>query len=201
MKAQHSSKEVEYIKANLNVKGFDVELSIDDEYFKLVVDHNHPIISDSACSDLYDVELALCRFNDCLDEIDQPERWLGVVKAAIERGFSFRGCEMDNILVDAEKYIIDSYDVEDCKFEIVSDFWQNYGGEFSQSLYWCDEANNVCIDASGRIVANDAKDRTYYRVNDGHLALAERFENDQPDVYVYLDTVVTTAGEPVVLLA
>lgn len=114
MKVQHTNKEIEYIKANLNVKGFDVEISADGEFFTLVVDHLHPIVHDSACSDCYDADGAIGIFNSYLDGLVQPERWLGVVKEAIGRGFSFPcNSDLDNILVDAEKYIIDSYDVED----------------------------------------------------------------------------------------
>lgn len=200
MEKKFTNKEVAEVQNGLEFEGFDVTLSTDNEYFRLCF-KNQILISDSANEDLYDVENAIMYFNDVLREIYSIKRWRGVVKTAIEKGFSFKANEgLDNILINAENFIIKSTPLEERKYDVVSDFWNNFRGQ-SQSLEWYDEDNECCISACGQIIADRSQDRSYIRVQDGKLSKAEWFESEEDDVYTYLDTVVTTKGQVYTLIA
>ena len=200
MKTNYTYKDAQEVQDNLNVNGFEVKVSADGEYFRLEIAGN-PIVADSANADLYDIESATAAFNDRLESISEPTRWAGIVRAAIERGFTFKTREdLDNVFVNAEKFIIDNTPFEERSYDIVTDFWQNFHGP-QQSLEWYDEDGECCVSSWGQIIGDSFKDRTYYRLKDGKLTKAEWFENEDEDVFTYLDTVVTTKGEVVTLIA
>lgn len=197
---KHTNEEAQYISENLKYEGFDVKVSASGDYFRLEISGN-PILADSADNDLYDTESSIAAFNEMLDNITAPNHWVGVVKAAIQRGFNFKSTDLDQIFIDAEKYIIDNVPFEDRSHSIVPEFWGSYRGGYHSHLEWYDEDNELCTYQDGQIISNYYKDRTYYRLTDGKLAKAEWYESDDDDVYVYLDTVVTTKGEVVTLIA
>lgn len=197
MKTNYTSEDAKYIQDNLNVEGFEVKVAVAGDYFRLEFE-GMLIDGDSANSDLYDTETAICAFNDVLENVSK--RWIGVVKAAIAKGFTFCSTDLDAVLVDAENYIINATPFEERGFDVVNDFWNNFRGQ-SQSLEWCDEDGECCVSSWGQIIGDSFKDRTYYRLKDGKLTKAEWFENEEEDVFTYLDTVVTTKGKVVTLIA
>lgn len=206
MKAKHTNEEAFEIQKNLannaGELGFEVQVSVDEEYFRLTF-KGELISADSANSDLYEAESALAAFDSELEPIaDYITRWTGVVAKAIEDGFTFNASntDLDSILINAEAFLIKKTPLDECEHDIVSDFWSNFRGQ-SQSLEWYDEDNNCCVSVWGQIIADRYKDRSFYRVKDGKLTKAAWYEDDDEDVYTYLDTVVTTRGKVVMLLA
>ena len=205
MKTKHTYQEALEVQHSLannaDELGFEVEVSADDEYFRLTF-KKMLISADSANSDLYDVDSAIAAFDSELEEIaDCIKRWTGVVGKAVEDGFTFNShWGLDNVLINAEKFLIDATPVEERDYDIVPDFWSNFRGQ-SQSLEWYDEDNQCCVSESGQIIADQYRDRSFFRVKDGKLSKAEWYEDDQDDVFTYLDVVVTTRGKVVMLLA
>lgn len=199
-KIKHTADEAKSIEAKLVRKGFSVEVSVDDEYFKLMLGTT-PICADSANSDLYDTTLALATFNEILEQIDAPKRWIGVVSAAIARGYHpEHPQEVDQTLINAEKYIIDEVPFEYRSFEIVPDFWDNFNGR-SATITWYDEDGECCLDSS-QVIADDLNQRSYYRrLENGNLEAVDSVFRNDDNVHMYLDTVVTSRGEVVTLLA
>lgn len=197
MKTNYTNEDAKYIQDNLNVEGFEVKVAVAGDYFRLEFE-GMLIDGDSANSDLYDTETAICAFNDVLENVSK--RWIGVVKAAITKGFTFCNPDLDTVLVDAENYIINATPFEERNFDVVGDFWNNFRGQ-SQSLEWYDEDGECCTAQWGQIIADRYQDRSYYRREGNKLTPAQWFESEDENVFVYLDTVVTTKGEVVTLIA
>jgi hypothetical protein len=205
-KIKHTTEEAQEIQEALTVKGFDVELSADYEYFKLMF-HGQPICEDSANTDLYNVESAEAEFNYILSKISQPARWVGIVKAAIDtaiydnegniRTFNINSDDLDQILIEAEAFVIDSVPFEERTIDFVPEFWEN-----QKCLTYCDEDNQICVQAWGEIISDDWKCRSYYRIHNKKIVeKLSCYLSDEEDVYCYLDVVVTTRGEVINLFA
>lgn len=183
-----------YLHNLVNGQLFTAELSIDGEYVNLLF-NGCKISQDSANEDLYSPESAMAAFENVISEL--PKRWMGVMKAAMAAGFvPTLNQDLAEMFVDAEGYLFDNTADEDCKVDVVSDFWDN-----PRYLYWADEDNNTCSDQSGQIIADNPRDRTYYRYQDGKLSPAKYYESDDADVYTYLDKVVDGKGQVWILLA
>lgn len=198
-KIKHTADEAKSIEAKLVRKGFSVEVSVDGEYFKLMLGTT-PICADSANSDLYDTTLALASFNEILEQIDAPKRWIGVVNAAIARGFVLRHpTDVEQTLLDAEKFIIGQVPFELRSHEVVPDFWDNFNGS-SATITWYDEDGECCLDSS-QVFADNVSQRTFYRLVGRELKPESHIYRGDEDVYMYLDTIVTTKGEVVTLVA
>lgn len=199
MRKKYTYDDVTYIQDNLDIEGFEVCLSIDEEYFKLKFEGIW-IFDDSACNDAYDPDTAIALFNDKLSKIEvEPHYWRGVVKAAIGKGFTFTThTDLDAVVVEAENFLVKETPFEDREYSIVPEF--NFRGQ-SQSLEWRDEDNILCTAQWGEIISSDWRRRSYYRLKDKKLTKAEWFENGDEDVYTYLDTVVTSKGKVVTLIA
>lgn len=194
MTAQEINNINDYIHNLNNGDLFSAEPSIDGEYCHLYF-NGKKVYEDSSNGDLYTEEGAIGTFESMLNEL--PERWVPVVKSAMEWSYEpDLRLDLEGILVDAENYLIGRLDDEDCKVDIVTNFWSN-----PNYLYWQDENNIVCCDQSGEIISNDPKLRSYYRYQNGELTPAKWFENDDESVYTYLDKVVDSKGNVWILLA
>lgn len=173
--------------------GFTAELAVSGDYYKLTY-KGETLYQDSACEECYDEADAEVFFNELIDSISEREQ--GILKSAIEDGFIVpSNCAFENLGIEAENYLIENTPEEDKFIDVVTDFWStpNY-------LFWMDEDNNVCIDASGEIVSNDYKLRSYYRYDGKKLEKVSWAWASDEDVYCYLDTVVTTRGKVVILI-
>ena len=193
---KRSEKELNYVAQNLITnEGFDVKISADGEYFRLYF-CGCPVIADSANPDLYDTESTLATFNDYLEEYITP-RWIGVVKAAIEIGYSFNENEnVDDILVNAEQYLIENTEADDITAEVVPEFW-----EHKNHLEWYDDRNICCLDVFGEIISTDYHGWNYFRLAGNKPTPAGWWESDDEDVYVFLSYAVTSDGKVKMLLA
>lgn len=181
-------------------KGFDVKVAAAGDYFRLEL-HGLLISGDSANSDLYSIDSAFASFSAIFEDCNFVNRWIRVVSYAIEMGFYFRaGTNIDDIFINAEKFIIDKTPFEERCFEIITDFWDNISGN-AQSLTFYDEEHECCCAEYGQIIANDYKQRSYFRVIDNKLVPAKWFDANEQDVYTYLDTIVTTKGKVITLIA
>lgn len=183
-------KDMKTIELN---NGFKAEVAVD--YYKMTY-NGQTIYQDSSCEDCYDEESAEYFFNNLLDEYSF--RLQEIVKIAIDKGFKdIVVNDFETTYIEAENYIITTTEECDKKAEIVWDFWSN-----PNYLYFSDENNEVCVDASGEIVSNDYKLRSYARIKDGHVVeKVKYFYSDEDDVFCYLDTIVTSNGEVVDLYA
>ena len=182
------------MKATIELQnGFTAELAVSGDYYKLTY-KGETLYQDSACEECYDEADAEVFFNELIDSLSEREQ--GILKRAIEDGFIVpSNCAFENLGIEAENYILENTDEEDKSIEIVSDFWSS-----PNHLFWMDEDNNVCVDASGEIVCNDFKLRSYYRYDGKKLEKVSWAWADDEDVYCYIDTVVTTRGEVVILI-
>ena len=196
MNTKHNYNEAKEIEEALPIEGFNVVLSLDEEYFKLMF-NGVPVCADSANEDLYTVEGAQSEFEWLLGKITQPVRWCGVVAEAIKRGFRFNNTDLDQVLLEAEMFIIKEVPFEERRVEIVPEFWEN-----QKSLTWCDEDGQICVQSWGEIVSDDWKGRSYYRIQNRKIVeKVSHWLSDEEDVFCYLDVVVTTKGEVVNLFA
>ena len=179
--------------------GFTAELAVCGDYYKMVC-NGQTIYQDSAEEDSYDEDSAEAFFNGLLEE--KGERACNIIRIAIEKGMSVHSSlinEIDSIFVDAEKFIIDNTEDGDCKYDIVDFNWGGANGQ--QSLYWCDEHNNVCVDEWGQIVGEDEKQWDWRKVKDGKLEKIEWFEREDEDCYIVVEKCVDTDGQVWILLA
>lgn len=183
-----------YLHNLVNGQLFTAELSIDGEYVNLFF-NGCKISQDSGNEDLYSPDSAMEAFEAVISEL--PERWVGVMKAAMAAGFvPTLNLDLEAMFIDAEHYLIINTEDEDCKVDVVPDFWDN-----PQYLMWMDEDNNTCTEQWGQIIADNPRDRTYYRYQDGKLSPAKYYESEDADVYTYLDKVVDGKGHVWILLA
>jgi len=177
--------------------GFTAEVAVSGDYYKMVC-NGQTIYQDSADEDCYDEADAEVFFNDMLDE--KGERVCNIIRIAIEKGLEVINTnDIDTIFADAESYIIDNTDDEDCKFDIVDFNWGGANGQ--QSLYWCDESNNVCVDECGQLVGEDEKRWDWRKVKDGKLEKIEWFEREDENCYIVVEKCVDTKGQVWILLA
>lgn len=179
--------------------GFRAEVAIAGDYYKMVC-NGQTIYQDSAEESCYDEETAEDFFNEILNE--RGERVCNLVRIAIERGFEVPSSligDIDSIYVEAENFIIENTPDEECKFDIVDFNWGGANGQ--QSLYWCDDSNNVCVDEWGHIVGEDEKQWDWRKIKDGKLEKIKWFEREDEDCYIVVEKCVDTNGQVWLLLA
>lgn len=178
----------------VNGELFTAELSVDGEYANLLF-NDCKIYHDSANEDLYSTESAQAVFEQIISEL--PGRFVGVMKAAMATGFiPTLNQELEAMFIDAENYLCANTEDDDCKVDIIGDFWLN-----PNYLLWMDEDNNTCSEQYGQIVSGNYRDRSYYRYQDGKLSPAKFYDCEDADVYTYLDKVVDGKGQVWILLA
>lgn len=66
---KYSYKDAMYIENQLKNKNYFVELSADDEYFRLVDENKAVVYGDSANADLYDRDSAIAAFNSYIESV------------------------------------------------------------------------------------------------------------------------------------
>lgn len=183
----------DYLHKLDNGELFTAELSVDGEYVNLLF-NGCKVYQDSANEDMYSQESAQAAFEDIISEFSN--RWVGVMKAAMAAGFvPTQNLVLEAMLIEAEHYLVINTEDEDCKVDVVQDFWDN-----PRYLMWMDKDNNVCVEEWGEIISNDYRSRTYYRYQDGKLTPAKYYESEDADVYTYLKKVVDGKGQVWILI-
>lgn len=66
---KYSYKDAIYIESQLKNKNFFVEVSVDEEYFRLLDENKAVVYGDSANADLYDIDSAIAAFNSYIESV------------------------------------------------------------------------------------------------------------------------------------